>query len=184
MPPQVKIHRQAIVQAALQLVREQGAESLGARAVAARLGCSTQPVFSNFPTMEELRRAVMEEALALSEEYARREMANGRYVPYKATGMAYIAFAREEPELFRLLYMQDRGAAERTAVTFDNAITELAQQAAGVRPEDATLFHMEMWMFVHGLAVLAATGFFVPEEELVSRMITDVFQGLRRKNDE
>ncbi|MBE6778902.1 MAG: TetR/AcrR family transcriptional regulator [Ruminococcaceae bacterium] len=184
MPPTAKIHRQDIVQAALQLVREQGAGALGARAVAAKLGCSTQPVFSNFPTMEELRRAVMEEALALSDAHQKQEMDRKRYAPYKAAGIAYITFAKKEPELFRLLYMQDRGTTEQTAVSFDRTITELAQEAAGIQPEEAELFHLEMWIFVHGLAVMAATGFFVPEEELISRMITDIFQGLRRPTDD
>ncbi len=184
MPPQVKIHREDIVQAAVQLVREQGIGALGARAVAARLGCSTQPVFSNFPIMEELRRAVVDEATAMSAKCTRREMDSGRYPPYKATGMAYIRFAKEEPELFRLLYMQDRGADAIGNVGFDPGIVELVQKTVGVTPEDAALFHLEMWIFVHGVATMAATGFFLPDEALVSRMITDVFQGLRRQNDE
>ena len=39
MPPKVKVTREQIVQAALALVRESGAQALNARAVANRLGC-------------------------------------------------------------------------------------------------------------------------------------------------
>ena len=35
-----------------------------------------------------------------------------RYVPYKASGMAYIRFAKEEKELFKLLFMRDRSGEQ------------------------------------------------------------------------
>ena len=84
-------------------MRRQGAEALNARAVAGVLGCSTQPIFSNFATMEELRLAVVTEADRLCNDYIRREVEGGNYPPYKSSGMAYIRFAKEEKELFKLL---------------------------------------------------------------------------------
>ncbi len=181
MPPQIKVPRQDIIEAAIALVREQGVGALCARGVAARLGCSTQPVFSNFPTMEDLRRAVIAQAVTIHDVHTRRVMESGQYPPYKATGMAYIGFAQQEPELFRLLYMQNRGEDAVPARTdFDGAVLELAQNASGIPSEDTRLFHMEMWTFVHGIAVMVATGFLRPDEQLISRMITDTFQGLRR----
>ena len=60
MAPRVKVTGETVVNAAVEVVRECGAQALNARALAARLGCSTQPIFSNFASMEELRRAVDE----------------------------------------------------------------------------------------------------------------------------
>ncbi|MBO5790241.1 MAG: TetR/AcrR family transcriptional regulator, partial [Clostridia bacterium] len=62
MPPKVKITKEEIVEAAMRIVRECGDEALNARNIAASLGCSTQPVFSNFATMAELRLAVIKKA--------------------------------------------------------------------------------------------------------------------------
>jgi len=59
MPPKVKITREEIIAAAVSIVRRSGAEAVNARDVARELNCSTQPVFSNFETMEELRAAVI-----------------------------------------------------------------------------------------------------------------------------
>ena len=59
MPPKVKITKNEIVQAGLDIVRHEGEDSLNARGIAAVLGCSTQPIFSNYASMEELRRAVI-----------------------------------------------------------------------------------------------------------------------------
>ena len=79
MPPKVKTTKEAIVSTAVEIVREQGVQALNARAVAAILGCSTQPIFSNFATMEELRLAVVYEADVLYNHYIRREVENGEY---------------------------------------------------------------------------------------------------------
>ena len=59
MPPKVKVTKEAIINAAMDIVRENGAAALNARAVAARLDCSTQPIFSNYNNMEELRADVI-----------------------------------------------------------------------------------------------------------------------------
>ena len=62
MPPKIKITREKIIGAALSLVREVGEEGINARAIAARLDASTQPIFSNFSSMEELNLCVIEAA--------------------------------------------------------------------------------------------------------------------------
>lgn len=41
MPPRIKVTREAIVAAGLDIIRQQGAHALNARALAARLGVST-----------------------------------------------------------------------------------------------------------------------------------------------
>ena len=62
MPPRQKITRGMILDAALTLTREEGVGAVNARSVAKALGCSTQPVFSQFATMEALRRATFDHA--------------------------------------------------------------------------------------------------------------------------
>ena len=59
MPPKVQITKEDIVNTALELIRTSGEHAINARAVAAALNCSTQPIFSNFATMEELQNAVI-----------------------------------------------------------------------------------------------------------------------------
>ena len=103
MPPKIRITKEEIVKAAFEIVREKGALAVNARTVASVLNCSTQPVFSNFATMDELRLAVVEKADQLCQEYVRQETERGQYPAYKASGMAYIRFAKEEKELFKLL---------------------------------------------------------------------------------
>lgn len=182
MPPKVKVTKEDIIRAAVEIVRREGHQALNARTVAAALNCSTQPVFSNFSGMDALRMAVVERADAMCQEYIDREIASGRYPSYKASGMAYIRFAKEEKELFRLLYMRDRkGENVPQEEELNDQMANLVHQFTGLSGEDVKLFHLEMWAYVHGIASMYATGFLDLEWELVSKMITDVFQGLRKQ---
>ena len=182
MPPKVRISKDDIVNAALELARLGGPQLLNARTVASRLGCSTQPIFSNFATMEELTRAVLDRAQVLYHEYTRREIESGAYPDYKASGMAYIRFAREEKELFKMLFMCDRdGQPIPDHDELNSSMEEKVRENTGLDGDEKKLFHLEMWAFVHGIATMFATGFLDLPWELVSKMLTDAYQGLKKQ---
>ncbi len=182
MPPKVRITKEDIIQTAITLVRRNGMDAINARAIATELQCSTQPIFSNFATMDDLLYAVLEAAQQCCIEYMERETAAGHYPAYKANGMAYIRFAKEEKELFKLLYMRDRRTetfAENRMLT--DQMEELVRQNTGLVGDDSALFHLEMWACVHGIAVMLATSYLDLDWELVSKMITDIYRGLRHQ---
>lgn len=182
MPPKVRITKEDIVNAAVEIVRSMGEQALNARMIAFALNCSTQPVFSNFATMDELRLAVVEKADAICNDYIRQEIKAGKYPAYKASGMAYIRFAKEEKELFKLLYMRDRsGETTPTAVEITAEMESIVSTSTGLDEQNVKRFHLEMWAFVHGIATMFATGFFDIDWELASRMLTDAYQGLRKQ---
>ena len=182
MPPQMKVTNEDIVNAAVDIVRQRGAHSLNARTVASVLNCSTQPVFSHFATMDQLRLAVVKQADILCQEYMEKEVASGRFPDYKANGMAYIRFAKEEKELFKLLYMRDRSgeSISNESALYDQMVTLVLNNTC-LDDTGAKLFHLEMWAYVHGIATMFATGFLDLDWELVSKMLTDSYQGLRKQ---
>lgn len=189
MPPKFKFQREEIIGAALDITRESGPAAVTARALAARLGCSAKPVFSLFKNMEEVQREVLAAADRLYQSYLREDMSQGRYPPYKASGMAYIRFAKEERELFKLLFMRDRS---REAVTEDREavrpLLDLIQANLGIGEDDAFLLHLELWIMCHGIATMAATSYLDWDEEFISRVLTDAYLGIsiryRRKETE
>ncbi|MBR2635340.1 MAG: TetR/AcrR family transcriptional regulator [Clostridia bacterium] len=182
MPPKIKVTKEEILNTAVELVKKSGAQSLNARSIASALNCSTQPIFSNFDTMEALRSAVVGRAEEMFREYMRLETERGEFPPYKAVGMAYIRFAREEKELFRLLYMRDRSEEPDSEESdLDDRMESIVRHVTGLSPDKAKLFHLETWAFVHGVAVMFATGLLDLDLNLVSRMITDCYRGLRKQ---
>lgn len=182
MPPKIKITKEAIVNAAVDIVRAHGAQAINARTVAAALNCSTQPVFSNFSTMDALRLAVVRQAEILCGDYIRREVESGAFPIYKASGMAYIRFAKEEKELFQLLYMRDRtNEPVSESDELGDKMESMVQHNTGLGSAEAKLFHLEMWAYVHGIATMFATGYLDLDWALVSKMLTDAYQGLKKQ---
>lgn len=183
MPPRFKFTKDEITKAALNITKERGVSGLTARALAARLGSSVKPIFGLFKNMEEVQQEVLQSANDLYQSYLAEDMKSGKYPPYKASGMAYIRFAKEEKELFKLLFMRDR--------THENIgddkeelepLLKLIRQKLGLSEESAYLFHLEMWIYVHGIATMLATSYLEWNEEFISRVLTDGYEGLKDRN--
>ena len=184
MPPKARVTRENIIEASLEIVRKSGEEALNARSVAELLHCSTQPIFSNFDSMEELDFEVLRSAYEVYLGFIKKEAESGKYPPYKAYGMAYIRFAKEERELFKLLFMRNRADGAIVPTDDFNDSVEMIMRANGISRERAELMHIEMWSCVHGIGTMLATSFLLLDEELVSCMLTDVYQGIRARHTE
>lgn len=181
MPPKTKYTKEEIVSAGLELVRQDGIDSLNARNLAARIGSSTQPVFSRFPDMDSLKSAVVEAAGNFFSDYVQRAMENAVGMPkYKASGLAYIRFASEERELFRLLFMTPGNSGGGRIAPLADSLAGIVSGDTGADHDSAMLIHCENWVFVHGLAVMSASGATDWQQSLIERMVSDVYLGLKK----
>lgn len=180
MPPKFKFTRDTIIKAALDLTRENGTAAVTARGLGTKLGCSAKPIFGLFQNMEEVQQEVLKAANHLYQSYLQEDMSNGSHPPYKASGMAYIRFAKEEKELFKLLFMRDR-SQEKIEENKEELrpLIELIQKSTGLHEEDAYLFHLEMWLYVHGIATMIATSYLDWDMEFISNVLTDAYIGLK-----
>jgi hypothetical protein len=132
--------------------------------------------------MDALRLAVVQQAEMRCQAYLQEETERGEYPAYKASGMAYIRFAKEERELFKLLFMCDRSSDPiPESSELNDQMLKLVHSNTGLDSVAARLFHLEMWAVVHGIAVMFATGFLALEWALVSKMLTDTYQGLKKQ---
>lgn len=180
MPRDFLFTKDEIVKAALDLTREKGFAAVSTRALGEKLGTSSRPVFSHFGNMEEVREAIIQASNDLYQAYRKEETASGRYVPFKASGMAYVRFAKEEKELFKLLFMRDRSqeSVKDNPEEMD-ALIGLISKQVGIDREEAKSFYLEMWAFTHGIASMIATNYLDFDEAFVSRTLTDGYEGLK-----
>ncbi len=182
MPPKTQFTREQILSAAVDITRQQGISALSARTLAARLGSSVQPIFRLFQNMEQLQQEVLLAANGLYHSYLQEDMTSGKYPPYKASGMAYIRFAKEEKELFRLLFMRDR-TGEKIEENREEIrpILEIIMKNLGLSEDAAYLFHLECWLYVHGIATMLATSFLNWDMDFISKALTDAYEGLKHR---
>lgn len=105
MPPKIKITKEMLLKYAFQIVQEQGIAAVTSRSVAKAAGCSIQPVFSHFPTMENLRQATFRYAC---DRFVQEVLAfEGRPDFFSQVTKWVLNLARERPNLFKLLYLSD-----------------------------------------------------------------------------
>lgn len=162
MPPKPKFTREEIINAALEVVREKGFSALTANGIGDKLGISARPVFTAFKNMEEVQEEVRNAARVRFKSYADKA---ADYTPaFKKFGMQMILFAKEEPNLYRLLFLTNNGSVHeldegylKTDSVAKNAL-ETVQRDYDLEYEEArTLFH-HAWIFTFGIGTLYATG--------------------------
>lgn len=182
MPPKFKFTREQIVAAALEVTRKNGITGLTARGLAAELGSSAKPIFGLFQNMEEVQKEVVSAANTLYQSYIKKGMADNKFPPYKASGIAYIQFAKEEKELFKLLFMRDR-TDEKIEENREEIrpILDLIIKNLGIDENEAYFFHLELWLYVHGIATMIATNYLEWDIEFIDKALTDAYQGLKNR---
>lgn len=183
MPPKVKTTREDIITAALELIRKEGEAGLNARAIATVLGCSTQPIYFNFDSMETLKAEIRNRAEGIYEAFLQKETEKGKYSDYEAKQIAYIRFANKERFLFKLLFLNDHASPEDSAETLSES-ARIVREETGLSPTDAFYFHLEMQSCVHGIATMLATNRLSWDGKIISKILADVQQGLLAKYDE
>lgn len=153
------ITRDIIVEIAFGMVREEGFEQVTARKLAAKIGCSTQPIFRIYENMAELYEVLFDKAIAFFHQYY-EEYHGNHMTPFVNLGMAYIAFAKDEPKVFHLLFLSpNRG--ERTLYEMVNGenglLVKEINKAAEMHCKSPGELFMKMWIFIHGAACMVIT---------------------------
>ena len=183
MPPKNKFTKDKVIQAALTLARAGGMQAVTARALGAALGTSAKPIFGLFAGMEEVHQAILVRADELYQNRTAEVVASGKYLPYKATGMAYILFAREEPALFKMLFMRDRTDETIPDGPTDEIrpLIQIIQASTGLSFQMAFRLHLETWIYVHGIATMLASAYLNWDDNFISQSLTDIFEGLKSR---
>lgn len=165
MPPTVRFTRDAVLHAACQLMRREGIEALNARAIAKELGGSTQPIFRLFTNMEDLRRELILYVARQFQAHAEADMAQSDS-PYIQLCTTYLLYGRDEPELFKLLFMRDRvSEGQYSDQTNFDLVLNIIKKETPLDDETAMRFFERTWLFIHGLAVCIATKYIPCQDE-------------------
>lgn len=165
MPPTVRFTRDAVLHAACQLMRREGMEALNARAIAKELGGSTQPIFRLFTNMEDLHRELILYVARQFQAHAEADMAQSDS-PYIQLCTTYLLYGRDEPELFKLLFMRDRiSEGQYSDQTNFNLVFNIIKKETPLDDETALRFFERTWLFIHGLAVCIATKYIPCQDE-------------------
>jgi AcrR family transcriptional regulator len=153
--------RAALVQAAMELLEENGESALSLRAVARRAGVSAAAPYRHYADREALVSAV---AAVGYEELAQR-LAAAHPAPstpdqLASVAVAYVQFALERPALFRIMFGEpcDHDNDERVAATAAVSAYLRSIVERTFPRSDPDALATAIWALVHGLAFLYLDG--------------------------
>ncbi len=153
------ITREYVLNTTFEMVRNKGYEEVTARKLAEELGCSTQPIFRLYTGMATLLEAIYPMAIEYFHNHT-KEFLNKNKVPFVDLGMAYIMFAKDEANLFKLLFLSDirQGRSMYELLNSDDGFVsaEIKKVAAAGSQQPSDLF-MKLWICIHGIACMTLT---------------------------
>lgn len=167
--------RQALIDAALELVAEKDVSSLSLREVARRVGVSHAAPYRHFEDKEALLVAVAQEGFGMLRhciEEATQHIPN-LLERLEAGCIAYVRYALEHPSHYRVMFgaygakaktnTSLAEVAKQTYMPLVNAIAE-GQSTGVMRAGDPEYLAKAVWASLHGLAMLLIDGQ-LPETE-------------------
>jgi AcrR family transcriptional regulator len=192
MPAKIRYSEEDILEAAFSVVRQGGWENCSARAIAKELGSSTMPIYSCLKSMDDLKKRIIQKAIEMMLQYQSR---NETHIAFLDMGLGYVLFAKEEQNLFKLLFNDtvreepvDKLNQSINIIfkpfknhAFESLLGRLAASESfeGFSKEDKEKILYKAWIFSHGLAVLMNNGVIsdLGSEEIVA-LLKETGQGL------
>lgn len=167
-----------ILDAAIQMVREEGLENVTARKLAAKIGCSTQPIFRAYANMPELYADIYRKAVDVFDEFYENYQSEVE-TPFLHLGLTYIDFAKEEQRLFRLLFLSESRGDKSLYELLNGksgALTKEINKAAAQGNANPSGLFMKMWIFIHGCACMVLTGDYDLTKEETLDLLEDIYK--------
>ncbi|WP_319476475.1 TetR/AcrR family transcriptional regulator [Marispirochaeta aestuarii] len=157
MPPETFFTAEMILDEAFRILRTEGLNSVTARKISANLGCSTQPIYSVFRSMRELKEEVIRKARQYALHYLLAEPMEGK--ESYSMGLQYFKFAREESLLFRQLFLSGKSAMTLDKMTdYSGPLIERMKkdpELQGLNESQIGRIGRDMWIYTHGIILFS-----------------------------
>ena len=181
MPKKIRISKDRILEAAFEIVKNDGIEKLSNRELANKLNCSIRPIYYQFENVEEMQK----ELYIKIEKYLYKFLTSNMVedIPkYKQIGINYIKFAKKEKKLFQTLFMNEIGLSPKAFVSKIGEdykeIEKLIKISTNLKDNDIKDFHTKMWIFCHGIATLVANNTINLTDNQIEQLLSYEFQAL------
>lgn len=155
MPRTAVITKEKLIDAAMMLLEREGVSEVSARKVAKEAGCSTQPIFRLYKNMDDLMEDVIKRCVLKFTNFY-NEFKSVDATPFVDLGLAYITFAKEEENVFRLLFASHvkKPLSTYELINGGDLGFVLSQVNKCSDPSKGGEIFSDIWMYIHGCACL------------------------------
>ncbi|GMK37721.1 TetR family transcriptional regulator [Paenibacillus sp. CCS19] len=186
MPPRAEMTKEVILDAAFQMVREQGLDVLTARNIAQRLKCSTQPIYSAYGSMEQLKDDVYSRTVHFAID-SMQQYRNESNASAMNLAIGCLMFARDEKQLFRTLLLSDYGTdyLKRNPDVMNEqmyaAFMQIDDGLASIPERNVQKMFLKLTAYWIGIGTMINTGTLALDIDEATEMLEEMFQALKEK---
>ncbi len=192
VPPQRDVRR-TLLEAAAELLDNDGPQSLTARRLATAADTSTMALYTHFGGMPALVREIVVEGFTrLADRVAVVPRTDDPVAHLLALSFAYRANALANPHLYSVMFgaaqlggyrlaSEDRGIGVYTFAVLSDAVAR-AIAAGALRADDPDVVAQQLWSAMHGFVMLELADMHLgrddPAEEIFRPMMTALLAGM------
>ncbi len=188
MPPKITTSKEMIIEAGYSIADEDGIGQVNCRAIANKLGCSTQPVFSRFPNMDELKEEVFNYACDKLEQSIADKLKNSEECSLIKVSVTVLAdMARDHKNLYKLIYLSDFRSEksfleEREKYQTNTLIIKELIDKYKIDSERVEGIFERVSLLVNGICTVIATTSMDYSNEQVIRIVNDELKDAGKVN--
>ena len=184
MGRKTQISKEMILNASYELLDEGGINAVAIKTIAAKLGCSTQPISWHFGSMTELKKELFFYAGAKVGQQM-EECMQGREAieAFFMSGVQYISIACDHPNVFRFLSVDEpkqtigedvMGDTSLFSLSFDPLSVASLASEYGISEKEISETVRDIVLYTHGLAVMLMYDSFKLPKKTACEMVCDL----------
>ena len=151
MPPKVVFNKEKIIKTAFEIFKNEGIDCITARSLAAKMGCSTAPIYTCFQNIEEIKQQALEKAFATLQRYTEKKYTGDAFLN---VGVGMLCFARDYKRIYKTIFLE---SSRYISFISELEILSLSQikkneSLADLNGEDLNRIYYKMSVFTFGLS--------------------------------
>jgi len=180
MPPKNKFSKEQIIDAAFEIAREEGMDSITIRKVASKLKSSIAPIYVNFNEVDELKMAVISKVQEISTDMIVEQNTGDAFLDI---GIASIKFAKNYSTIFKDILLKESSYLEAYNENMMPIIIEEMKKDPELKnfsEEELKMLLTKLAAFQVGLSIMATNEAFASEltEEKIIGMLKDTCEDI------
>jgi len=179
MARRIEVTKEKMLEAAYEILKEEGYEAVNIKTIAAKVGCSTKPISWQFGNMHEMRKEIYKYASSQLYMGIEEKLSSlGALEAFFETGKIYISNAVDCPNVFRFLCVDDPGdiVDENKSINEllgDDFIKERIMKELSMSKETVDRMVADIVIYTHGLATMLLWDNFKLDKQTAFQMIYD-----------
>ncbi len=173
---------EVILEKSADFIKNKGIQLLNARELCKYIGCSTQPLFKNFGSMDGLKGKLKKYLHDYYDAFIYKLVDKKDYL--FTISYAYALFAYKEPNIFKALFMTDlAGSRTIDEVLNSNWNIETIHSIPvqyNITKKQAENLYRDVRFYTHGLSCQIACNSILVNEEEIKKLIKDLIEKLKK----